>query len=102
MIVSPGTARVSGVIERPTTLAQQVTVLVAVKTTSTPPVLVEAVLVLVAMLIPLPAGPGTFARSRIRVNAGAAEATTRASGSALMRLMRPSRMLASVSLVTTV
>src|ERR1019366_4351881 len=76
LMVSPGIAGFAGVISVPAALAQHSAVLVAVRSSSAPAVLVVAVVTVVAIGVPSPSGPGIFDCRRIRVNTPAAEAVT--------------------------
>src|SRR5260370_25302196 len=95
MIVCPATAGLSAVIFAPAMLAQHRVGLVGEMVTVAP-VLEEP-----AIVIPSPSGPGTLARRKMRVNAGAADATTSASESALIRSISACSIVASVSPVWT-
>ena len=101
-MVSPGTAGLSGVTAVLAALAQQSTLLVGVRTREIPVVLVEVVVVVAAKVMPLPSGPGTLACRRMRVNTPAGKAFTCELGSALIRAMKASRMVTSVSVASTV
>src|SRR5271170_8378921 len=72
-IVSPGIAGLSEVIGAYCLFAQQSTLFVAVNRRFAP------LLTDTTMGMPLPTGPGSFERRRMRVKAEAAEATTRSS-----------------------
>src|SRR5579871_6542297 len=96
MMVSPGTAGLSGVMLAPAMFAQQV-------------LAVSAVIVTTAFVldepergIPLPSGPGTLARTKMREKAADPEATAGTSGSALIKATSASRTEVSVSVATTV
>src|SRR5580693_7525815 len=115
-MVSPASAGLSIVMGAPARLAQHKVVLVAVSVTepapATPVVTGVATLTGTAEVgvaavdvaeigIVSPSGPGTFARKRIAVYAAAALAVTTCCGSALIREISASRMLARVSVLST-
>src|SRR5437660_1569726 len=96
MIVPPATGGLAAGVLAPAILAQHSAGAVG-PTVTVAPELAEP-----PMAIPLPSGPGTLARRKMRVNAGAADATTSDSESALIRSIRACSMMASVSPVWTV